>query len=115
MVINREEIGRRLKQLRIDKGYTQEQVSEEINMSRSVISNIECGIRLNIDTVISLCDLYDVSLDYIIPISSYSDGKSKAYLDRKIELELRRASTSTKEIVLKMLEFFNSKYNTKEE
>ena len=83
MVINREEIGRKLKQLRIDKGYTQEQVAEEINASRCCISNIECGIRLGIDNVVSLCDIYDVSLDYIIPISSYSNKKSKAYLDKK--------------------------------
>lgn len=100
MVFNAAEVGERLRDLRIERGLTQEQVAKEINISRSLVSNIEYGNRLNINNIVSLCVLYGVSLDHIIPIKKKSKERN---LDHMIKIELSRANLDTKETILKLL------------
>ena len=60
-------IGRRLKDARIESGYTQEQVAEQLDVSRQTISSWENGRTFpDIVSVVSLSDIYDVSLDVLI-------------------------------------------------
>lgn len=57
----------RLIYLRKQKGYTQYEVSEILNISRSTLSKYEHGTRIpNIETLIQLAKLYDVSCDYLL-------------------------------------------------
>ena len=57
-------IGKRLKDARIESGYTQEQVAEQLDVSRQTISSWENGRTFpDIGSVVSLSDIYDVSLD----------------------------------------------------
>ena len=59
------EIGRRLKGLRADKGLTQEQVAFEVNISRDHLSNIENGKHpINIKNLYKLAKFYDVDMTY---------------------------------------------------
>lgn len=61
------EIGSKLKEARTKTEFTQEQVAEEIGVSRQTISNWENGKSYpDIVSVIRLSDLYDVSLDYLL-------------------------------------------------
>jgi len=61
------EIGSKLKEARTKTEFTQEQVAEEIGVSRQTISNWENGKYYpDIVSVIRLSDLYDVSLDYLL-------------------------------------------------
>lgn len=60
-------IGKRLKDARIESGYTQEQVAEQLDVSRQTISSWENGRTFpDIVSVVSLSDIYDVSLDALI-------------------------------------------------
>lgn len=53
-----------LKQCRLDAGFTQEQVSDALNISQEVISQYETGARkISLDTAKKLADLYSVSVD----------------------------------------------------
>lgn len=60
-------IRKRLKDARIESGYTQEQVAEQLDVSRQTISSWENGRTFpDIVSVVSLSDIYDVSLDVLI-------------------------------------------------
>lgn len=57
----------RLTYLRKQKGYTQYEVSEILNISRSTLSKYEHGTRIpNIETLMQLATLYGVSCDYLL-------------------------------------------------
>ncbi|UDN62827.1 helix-turn-helix domain-containing protein [Clostridioides sp. ES-W-0016-02] len=61
------EIGKKLKNARINSGLTQEKVAEKINVSRQTISNWENEKSYpDITSVIKLSDLYSISLDELL-------------------------------------------------
>ena len=56
------QIGQNLKQARKDKGMTQKQVAEILNMTQQQYSRFENGVfELNYYQIIFLCELYDIS------------------------------------------------------
>lgn len=60
-------LGIRLVTLRKSKGYTQWDVAEILNISRSTLSKYEKGILTpNLENLIKLADLYKVSCDYLL-------------------------------------------------
>lgn len=55
-----------LKQLRTDKGATQQELANYINKTRATYCRYEKGtLKPDIDTLMILADYYKVSLDYI--------------------------------------------------
>lgn len=63
------EIGHRLQEARKNAGYTQADVAKIFNIKQQAYARYESGtIELNYDKLISLCQLYDVSADYILGI-----------------------------------------------
>ena len=61
------EIGKKLKNARIEAGLTQENVAEKINVSRQTISNWENEKSYpDIISVIELSNLYSISLDVLL-------------------------------------------------
>lgn len=61
------EIGSKIKEARTKTELTQEQVAEELGVSRQTVSNWETGKSYpDIVSVIKMSDLYDVSLDYLL-------------------------------------------------
>jgi len=57
----------RLKQLRIEKGFTQEQVAKRVGVTRSTLSTYENQSRYpSYDILVSLSLLYGVSTDYLL-------------------------------------------------
>ena len=61
------EIGKKLKNARIEAGLTQEKSAEKINVTRQTISNWENEKSYpDIISVIALSDLYSVSLDELL-------------------------------------------------
>lgn len=72
----------RLKDLREDKDYTQQDVANYLDCSRSTYSNYEQEIRnVPIETLCKLADLYKTSVDYLIgrtdEIKPYPKSKIK--------------------------------------
>ena len=74
-------IGKKLKQLRKQRGMTQEDVAERVNITRSTISNYEIGRRTpNLKDLSELAAVFGVGLDYfgISPIDESFDLISRA-------------------------------------
>lgn len=74
-------IGERLKNARIKKGFTQEQLAEEIDVSVAFLSRVERGdTKINLSRLSQVCELLDVSNGYILDGSS---NTSKNYLNHE--------------------------------
>lgn len=59
--------GERIRQLRIQNGYTQEKLAGVLNIDRSLLSHIEAGKRgCSVDLLIQLSDFFDISLDLLV-------------------------------------------------
>lgn len=56
-----------IRNLRIDHGYTQQNVADYLNVKQNTYSQYEIGV-LNwpVDVLTSLADLYGVSVDYLL-------------------------------------------------
>ncbi|MCI5797781.1 MAG: helix-turn-helix domain-containing protein [Firmicutes bacterium] len=62
-----EKICENLKKLRIEKGFTQQQIAELLKIDRSNYSKYERGkLEPNLEMVICLAKFYDVSADYLL-------------------------------------------------
>ena len=61
------EAGKRIQMLRTQKGYTQEQLADALNIDRSFLSRVEAGRKgCSVDLFVQLSDFFSVSLDYLI-------------------------------------------------
>ncbi len=66
-MINEEEIGKRIKNIRIKNNLTQAIFAESLNISRQVISKVENGNGgVSLDLLDAIVSKYNVSLDYLI-------------------------------------------------
>lgn len=83
------ESGNRIRQLRMDNGFTQEYVALALSIDRSFYNRIEMGKKgCSIDLLIQLSDLFHVSLDYLV-VGKHSDTLQntveKAQLKKEME------------------------------
>lgn len=63
----KESIGERLLALRMQKGMTQEELAEYLNVSRQSVSKWELNKTLpDVDKMVQLADLYGVSMDHLV-------------------------------------------------
>lgn len=59
--------GAYIRQLRIQRGFTQEMLATELNIDRSLISHIEAGKRgCSVEVLVRLSNFFGVSLDLLI-------------------------------------------------
>ena len=59
-------LGKKLKELRLLSGYTQEKLAEKLGLSRVNYTRYETDkVRPDYETIIKIADFYDVSLDEI--------------------------------------------------
>lgn len=59
-------IGQKLKELRKENGWTQQQIADMLKISRVNYTRYETDFsKPDFDTLIALADLFDVSLDYL--------------------------------------------------
>lgn len=68
----------RLKELRIEKGFTMQEVAKKIDLkSRGTYSDIEHGKNiLTSINALKIANLYNVSLDYLYGLSNKKDNKN---------------------------------------
>lgn len=63
-------IGVKIKELRIEKGITQKELSKNINFGQSTIVAWEKGIKKpTYEAIIALAKFFDVSADYLLGLS----------------------------------------------
>ena len=71
--MDQRKIGSFLKELRKEKGLTQEQLAEKMNVSGRTVSRWETGSNMpDLDILIELSDLYDVDIRELL------DGERKS-------------------------------------
>ena len=76
--------GARIRQLRIQGGYTQEKLAGALNIDRSLLSHIEAGKRgCSVDLLIQLSSFFDVSLDLLVL------GKEKTVSGENLSKQLK--------------------------
>ena len=57
----------KLKDLRKDFGYTQEEVAQKLNISQRAYSHYENGSReIPLELLIEVCKMYEVSMDFMV-------------------------------------------------
>ena len=60
----------RLKELRLENGYTQTYVAEYLNVKQNTYSQYEMSVReIPIEGLIKLAKLYDTSVDYLLDLT----------------------------------------------
>ena len=60
-----------IRNLRIDRGYTQKQVAEHLGISQNTYSQYEVGIlNYPVDAIVKLAMFYGVSTDYLLGLTS---------------------------------------------
>jgi DNA-binding XRE family transcriptional regulator len=66
------QVGIRLKESRLIKNMTQEQVAKKLNMTQQQYSRFENGkFELNYEQLVFLCKLYDISADYLLGLANF--------------------------------------------
>ena len=100
-------IGKKIKEAREDKGYTQEFVSEKIDKSVDTFRGIENGRSVgSLPTLINICNLLDITLDEIFYDLLY---KKETILDKKLYEDFQKLNLDEKELVEDMIKHMNSK------
>lgn len=67
-----------IRNLRIDRGYTQKQIAEYLGVKQNTYSQYEIGVlNYPIDVVMKLADFYHVSVDYLVGRTGIKDPYPK--------------------------------------
>ncbi len=57
----------KLTEARKNTGFTQKEVSKDLNIPRSTLANYECGrTEPDLETLAKLADFYEVSIDWLL-------------------------------------------------
>ena len=85
-----EAVGKNLKELREENGYTQEQVSDYLGITQSNLSKIERGERnFNMTLLDKLCLLYNCSAEYLLGEADSHEKPGIAFRsDEKVDLSV---------------------------
>lgn len=99
--LNFSQIGKRLKEIRISKGLTQEYVANMADVNTSHISNIENNrTKISLTTLVQICNALGVTIDYVLR-DEYSDTSS--VLEQSILKELQNCDDDMKERILQII------------
>ncbi len=111
MALDYKLIGERLKKARLEKGYTQEQLSEKINVSVAYLSRIETGAtHINLKRLNELCNLLGVTESYILDGAS---NNSLSYLNNEFNSILKDCTPDKKELIYQIATIISEKDDKK--
>ncbi len=95
---------RKIRELRKQARYTQEEVSRRLNIQRQTYCNYENAARTPpIEIIVSLAELYHVSVDYLV-----RDTEMAPYLgipEKKLLNEFSALSSSKQKEVIEFIQF----------
>ena len=97
MAIDYSVIGSRIKQARLAKNMTQEDLADKIDISVAFLSRVERGnSHINLKRLNQLCDLLDVTEGYLLNGASNS---SNNYLNKEFAELLKGCSPDTQKLI----------------
>ena len=96
------ESGKRIAKLRNDKGLTQAELAEELNINAKTISKVERGvIGFSVDNLIRLSEYFNVELEYLVGHSEQTEQKEVVFL-------FKHCPDDRKELLLRVMKEFAS-------
>ncbi len=97
--------GKRLKKLRTDAQLTQQELGNIINVTKVSICNYESGNRMpSIETLVDICNLFKVDLDYLIGTDLYAVSDN----DSNYGLRMAKDEIDVIKELRKHLDLYNS-------
>lgn len=100
--LNFEQIGKRLKEIRISKCITQEYVAGIADVNVSHISNIENNrVKVSLSTLVHICNALNITVDYILA-EEYK--YTSEVIDKEILRELQDCNIDIKKRILKIIQ-----------
>lgn len=101
-------IGMKLKNARLSKGYTQDYVSEGINVSTDLLRNIENDRNIgSVPTLLNLCNFLEISPNYLFSdLLTYTEST----LDSTLTNYISDISDKDKEILKKIIIHIDKNY-----
>ena len=100
------DLGKKIKEERIEKGYTQEELGEKIDSTGAYIGQIERGERsASMSKIILIAQALNVSVDYLI--GNFCFGKEDC-IDNKIAEELKEATNKQKEMLIAIIKIIKN-------
>ena len=101
-----QKIGAFLKELRKEKGFTQEQLAETLNVSRRTVSRWETGNNMpDLDLLMEIADLYEVDLREMLNGERKSEDKMNKELEETV-LQVAEYTNADKQRVTKTVQGF---------
>lgn len=98
----KKEFGKRIKSLRIQNGYTQEKLSEMIDISQRALSSIESGDNfVTSDTIDKLMVVFNISVEEFFATNKYKSSQELLSMIKK-NLEKIENNPEKLEIVLNL-------------
>lgn len=95
-------LGARIKEVRLNRGLTQDNLAEMVGCNTSHISNIENSYtKLSLNVLLAIANSLDTSVDYLL-CNQVNDTSSA--LNKEILRVLQNCDDGKKERILKMIE-----------
>ena len=96
-----EEIGKHIRDSRIQRHYTQEYIDNKIGVNVSHISNIENNrVKVSLTTLVAICNVLNLSVDYILR----KEYNAVDAIDHEITRELASCTSEQKEKILRIIQ-----------
>ena len=104
LIVDLVSIGKRIQKCRKQKGYTQEQLADMMNVSIQMVSNLERGNKaIRIDNLINLSQILDVSTDYILT------GKETTNDTQSLTSLIRQLPEENRSLIRMLVDYFLKK------
>lgn len=100
MALDYNVIGTRIRQARLAKNMTQEELSEKIDISVAFLSRVETGnSHINLKRLNQICGILEVSEGYLLNGAS---SNSETYLDKEFSELLKKCSPDKQKLIYKL-------------
>jgi len=94
-------LGQKIRETRIERGYTQEQLGEKIDSTGSYIGQIERGERnASMEKIVLIAEVLNISIDYLTGNFSFNEAEG---IDKKIANELKSFTNKQKEFMIDII------------
>lgn len=91
----------RLKSLRLEKGYTLQQVADYLCVNKTTICYYENGKRFpSYQNIVKLAELFNVSIDYLLGNNSLIKETNEDYINRELVIKSISRSKVLKDFLL---------------
>ena len=109
MALDYDIIGSRIKQARIAKNFTQEDLAEQLDVSVAFLSRVERGSsKINLTRLNQICNLLDVSEGYMLNGSAKNEVN---YLDKEFSELIKKCSPEKQKMIYNVVKtIVESKY-----